>query len=128
MTPPPPIKLCGPRQRNFAKERIDAAPTGWVVTIKEPKRTDPQSKRFWAMIDDLVAANPNGLGYDKDTWKAAVLSALGREVRVVQGIEGEPVVVGYSSRRLTVREMSTAIEIMFKYGAEKGVIWSDDAR
>jgi hypothetical protein len=120
-----PVRLIGPRQREFAKARIDMAPDGWLAVVKEPTRTGDQSAKFFAMIGDLRRQKPEGRDMSKEAWKAVVLSALGMEDETVEGFNGEPVTVAASSRRLTVRQMSDCLEIMFAYGATHGIVWSD---
>jgi hypothetical protein len=119
------IRLTGPRQRDYAKSVIDGAPEGYVVIVREPKRNDEQNKRFHAMIDDLVRQNPNGEGYDKDMWKAAVIRSLNKEVQFLRDLDGELFPNPKRSSELTVREMSDAMEIIAEYGARHGVVFSD---
>lgn len=119
------VRLVGPNQRLYAKAQIDAAPDGYVVTIREPKRTDDQNRRFHAMIDDLVEQCPEGRRHDKETWKAIVMHALGKEMSFARGLDGDVFPLGIRSSALTVREMSDAMEIVSAYGAQHGVVWSE---
>jgi hypothetical protein len=120
-----PIRLTGQRQRAYACEQVAKAPEGWVVTLREPTRSLDQSARFHAMIDDLVAQKPQGREYDKEEWKAAILKSLGREIKILQDLDGDFFPVAPRSSKLTVREMSDAMEIMSAYGAQHGIVWSE---
>lgn len=103
------------------------APWGTRVEFKRAKRTLPQNDRMWAMLSDLAAQLPwHGLKLTPDDWKLVFLDGLDREVRAVPALDGKGFVnIGTSSSDLSKDEMSNLIELMFAFGAQHGVIWSD---
>lgn len=106
---------------------IMAAPVGMRVEFKQPKRTLEQSARMWAMLGDIAKQKEHfGQRYDADAWKAIFLHALGRETRFVPALDGAGFLpIGQSSSDLSVSEMSELIELLFAWGAQNDVRWSD---
>lgn len=99
------------------------------MEIKAGKRTLPQNDRLWAMLTDVAQQLVwHGKKLRPDDWKLVFMDALKRELRIVPNIDGTGFVnLGRSSSDLTKQEMSDLIEIIFKFGAEHGVEFQDDA-
>ena len=113
--------------RQRAHRWIDGLPTGTCVEFSEPRRTDEQSKRMWAMLTDIARQKEHaGQKLDPSEWKAVFLHALGRELRFLPALDGQGFVpLGMSSRALTKAEFRDLIELLFAWGAQNGVQWSD---
>ena len=120
------IILRGQSQRDLAKRMIDAAPTDAVVKIGAPGRTLSQNDKMWAMISDVSRAKPEGRTHTPEIWKALFMSACGHAVQFEQGLDGTPFPIGFRSSRLSKPQMSDLIEFIYSYGAEHGVVWSDE--
>jgi hypothetical protein len=97
------------------------------VIFKTSKRTLPQNDRMWAMLTDVASQVPwHGLKLDTEDWKLLFLDALKRELRMVPNLDGNGFVpLGRSSSDLTIEEMTDMIELIFKFGAEHGVIFHE---
>lgn len=119
------IILHADSQREHAMRIIAQAPKGYVVTVKEPKRTTEQNDKFWAMLTDLSLAKPEGRKGTPDDWKHWVMHACGFECQFEIGLDGRPFPVGFRSSKLTVKQMADLIEWMYAYGAEHGVQWRE---
>jgi hypothetical protein len=119
------VRLVGPSQRVLAKQLIDRAPLNALVKISEQKRTDEQSAKMWAMLSDISRAMPDGKRKSPEAWKGIAMHTLGLEVQFETDFNDRVFPLGLSSRRLTVRQMSDLIELLYAYGAEKGVVWSE---
>ena len=119
------IKLVSPRQRAFAKARIDAAPDGYLVTIREEKRRDAQNRRFWAMLHDIARAKPLGREMTADRWKLVMMHACGHACEFELGLDGKPFACGFHSSDLSVRQMADLITYMHWFGSEYHVPWSE---
>lgn len=112
---------------------FELAADGAVEIIVRPvksRRTLEQNAKLWAMLADIsrqVEWPVNGVMQRLDTedWKALMTSACRREVRMAAGIDGGVVMLGVSTRRMTVAELGDLIEFMHAFGAERGVVWSD---
>ncbi|TBY90463.1 NinB family protein [Rhizobium leguminosarum bv. viciae] len=117
--------------RQKAIDWIRRAPMGTRVEFKGPKRTLPQNDRMWAMLTDLsVQLAWHGQRLAPDDWKLVMLDALRREaheqLRIVPNTDGTGFVnLSTSSSDLSKDEMAALIEIIFAFGAQHGVEWSE---
>ena len=121
------VILCGNRQREFAKALVNAAPLGAVLNIREATRTTEQNAKLWAMLSDVSRAKPQDRRATPDVWKALFMNACGHAVQFEAGLDGRPFPIGFRSSRLTKAQMSEMIEFVYAFGAENGVIWTDEA-
>lgn len=104
-----------------------ATRAGMRVEFKEPKRTDDQNAKLWAMLTEVAAQVPwHGIKLHADDWKFIFLDALKRELRMVPNIDGTGFVnLGRSSSDLSKAEMSDLIELIHAFGASHNVSFND---
>lgn len=122
------IRLVGQSQRDFAKQMIDAAPTGYVVKIAAETRRDAQNRKLWPMIADLQRQVPGLEGFSAEDIKLRLLNALGVEMRFLPALEGQGMFpVGARSSTLTVDQFSGLVELIYAFGAKHNVRWSEPA-
>jgi len=93
-------------------------------------RTPLQNSKMWPMLTDIskqVKWSVNGkLGYlSEEDWKDIFSAELRKEQRIAQGLSGGFVLLGLRTSRLKTREMADMIEIMYAFGAEHNVVWTD---
>ena len=119
------ITLASDFQRHRAHQLIERAPAGYVMSLVEPKRTQEQNDRMWAMLTDVSVQMPGGRRHTPDDWKAIFMNACGWECQFVEGLDGRPFPKGFRSSHLTKSQMTAMIDFMFAWGAENGVVWSD---
>lgn len=99
-----------------------------IVRERKSKRSLDQNAKLNAMCGDLASQVVwHGQQISKDDWRHIFVAAYRKEQRVVPGINGGFVVLGASSRNLTVHECSEVMEMIYAFGAERGVSWSDPA-
>lgn len=112
--------------RQRAVDAVKSAPPGYVVSVKAPTRNLEQNARMWAMLADVAGqVDWYGKRLTPEDWKH-VFSASLRKLQVVPNLDGTGfVALGLSTSRMSTREMSDLIELMFAFGAERGVTWSD---
>lgn len=103
------------------------APLNTRVEFKEAKRSLPQNDRFWAMLTDVAKqVKWHGLKLSPDDWKLIFLASLHQEMRLVPNLDGTGFVnLGRSSSDLSKAEMSDLIELIFAFGAKRGVEFHD---
>jgi hypothetical protein len=119
------IFLVGAVQRQYAKNCIDEAPADYVCTLKQKTRTLEQNALMWALLTDLSEqVDWHGNKLTSDEWKD-VLSASLKKQKAVPGIDGGFVVIGARTSQMTKREMSDMCELIYAFGAEQGVIFSE---
>lgn len=121
------VIINGKADREKAAHWAWSAPYGTRVEFKAAKRTLPQNDRMWAMLTDVAQQLPwHGQKLRPDEWKLLFLDALDREVKAIPALDGKGFVnIGTSSSDLSKGEMTDLIELIFKFGAEHGVDWSD---
>lgn len=120
------VILRGEAQRQLAKRLIAAAPVDAVVTIKAPTRSLDQNAKMWAMISDVSRAKPEGRTLTPELWKSLFMQACGHEVQFLNGLDGMPFPVGFRTSRLNKAQFGDLLEFIAAYGAQHGVVWSDE--
>lgn len=122
------VILRGQSQKQFAKSLIDAAPADAIVQVRPANRTTDQNARMWAMLSDVSRSKPEGRHWTPETWKAAFMHVLGHHVRFCEGLDGSgPFPLGFSSSKLSVKQMADLITCIQEYGDRHGVVWTEPA-
>lgn len=116
------VILSGHPQRALAKQMIDRAPVGAVVTIRAASRTTDQNALLWSILSDISRAKPEGRCHTPEVWKCLFMSACGHAVQFEAGLDGRPFPVGFRSSRLTKAQFSDLVDFIYAWCAEKGVI------
>jgi hypothetical protein len=112
--------------RRNAINAIMAAEDGSRLTIAPAQRSNDQNAKMWAMLADVARAQPEGRNWTPETWKAAFMHYLGHQVMFADGLDGSgPFPVGFRTSRLTVGQMSDLITVIYQYGDEHGVEWTE---
>ncbi|MBF8642283.1 recombination protein NinB [Pseudomonas zeshuii] len=101
-----------------------------IVRPVKSRRTLIQNAKLWSMLADIarqVQWPVNGVmqHLDAEDWKALMTAAVRQEIRMAAGINGGVVMLGSSTRRMSVAEMGDLIEFMYSFGAERGVLWKE---
>lgn len=96
----------------------------------EPLRSIEANARMWAMLTDLSKQKQWPVDGElcwlsKEDWKVIISAGLKRHQRIAKGIEGGFVMLGVSTSKMKVGEMNDLIELLFSFGAEHGIAWSD---
>ena len=114
--------------RQRAVEAIRTAPEGMTVTIKPATRSLEQNSLLWPLLH-AVSQQVDWYGHKltPEQWKDVFTAALKRQ-KVVPGLDGGFVVVGASTSKMGKREFSDLLELIFAFGAEKGVVFDDQRR
>lgn len=119
------LKLTGREARKAACIAVMAAPDGWMVKVSEPTRSLEQNARLWPMLNDIASQVVwHGTKLIDEEWKDIFSAALKR-AKVVPGLDGGFVVLGQRTSNMSKSEFSELIELMFSFGAEHEVVWSD---
>jgi hypothetical protein len=115
--------------RQRAVDAVKAAPAGFVVTVAEPTRNSDQNSLLWALLTDVSQqVEWYGKRLTPEDWKH-VFSASLRKLTVVPNLDGSGfVALGMSTSRLSKREFSDLIELIYAFGAEREVAWSGPER
>ncbi|GGO89112.1 hypothetical protein GCM10011348_46100 [Marinobacterium nitratireducens] len=98
-----------------------------IVTLGRQKRSLSQNAKMWPMLTDLSnQVEWYGEKLSPEDWKHVMTAGLVKQ-RAVPGIEGGFVVLGVSTSKMKKETFSQLIELMYAFGAEQGVKWSESA-
>jgi hypothetical protein len=96
----------------------------YTVEVKEATRSNEQNARMWAMLGDVSKQVVwHGRKLTPEEWKHVFSASLKRQ-DVVPGLDGSFVVLGLSTSKMTVREMSDLMELIQVFGAQRDVRFS----
>lgn len=113
--------------RRRACQAVAEAPDGYTVTLAEPTRNLEQNAKLWASLADISEQVVwHGKRLSPEDWKHVFTASL-RKLTVVPNLDGTGfVALGLSTSRMTKREFSDLIELIAAFGAEHGVMWSNE--
>lgn len=109
--------------------RAMTQPMELILRPAKSKRTLEQNAKCWAMLGDIARQMPWVVDgrqqyLSSDEWKDIMTAAMKQEMRVAQGINGGIVLLGRRTRTMSIQDMGDLIELMYAFGAEKGIRWS----
>ena len=113
--------------RQRAVEAVQSAPEGYRVLIAEPKRSDSQADRFYAICTDLAKSGMEWCGKrrSKEDWKVLLLSAHAKATNehfeLTVGLEGEMVNLRESTTSLSVKRGASLIDYAESFCAMNGI-------
>lgn len=95
------------------------------LSVKEAKRSLPQNRLMWSRLGELSKSVVwHGQKLTAEEWKDVCTAALKRQ-KVVPGIDGGFCVLGSSTSRMTVAEMTEMLDFIEAFGAQQGVKFAD---
>ena len=120
------IRPCLEWAESMLTRALEAGPA--VIRLSRPTRTLDQNALMW---DVLTAISRQvewyGQKLSPEDWKH-VLSAALKGQKSIPGINGGFVVLGVSTSKMSIKEMSDLIELALCFGAEQGVHFKIDER
>ncbi len=122
------LRLANDAVRQRAIRWILRAPVGMIVEFREPTRSLDQNAKLWPMLTDISRqVEWYGQYLTAEEWKDVLTAGL-RKSKVVPGLDaGTFVVLGLHTSKLKVSEFSALIDLIYAFGAERGVEWSEPA-
>ena len=110
-----PFTLNSSKVRDRAIAAIRCAPLGYRVIIEEPKRTGEQNDAFHPRIREIAQRYPLcGQIRSEEQARLILMSGFrtwqGEQIEMATGLEGEPIALGLSTRKLKKSEASQVIE------------------
>lgn len=100
-----------------------------TVTVQQATRSTDQNAMLWSILTDLSnqcewAVDGQMVRLPPEDVKHILTAGLKRHQRMARGIDGGLVILGQSTSRMTVTEMSELITLGHAVGDERGVKWS----
>jgi hypothetical protein len=101
---------------------------GTVIDFRQAKRTNDQNALLWALLGDVAASvDWHGQKLEAEDWKTIFMNALNSEMRMVPALDGRGFVsLGTRTSKLTKSEMSDLIEVIYAFGATRGVVFHNE--
>jgi len=98
----------------------------YQIEAKPMTRTLEQNAKLWAMLTDISQqVNWHGQKLSQEDWKHIFSAALSQQ-RVVPNLDNNGfVVLGQSTSKMTVAQMTEMIELMHAFGAQNEVKFKD---
>ena len=123
------VRLIGPTQRAHAHRLIDAAAPTDVMKLAAETRRDRQNAKLHAMIGDLREQVPDMARFTVAQCKLRFMDALGEEMTYLPKLYGEGFFpVGAKTSTLTVAQFAGLVNLLYIYGGEQDVRWSEPSR
>ena len=120
------FRLVHAEARRRAVEAVRSSPVGYVVEVKDATRTLEQNALLWAVLTDVAEqVEWYGKKLTNEEWKDVFTASLKRS-KVVPGLDGGFVVLGQRTSTMTKREFSELVELIYAFGAEREVKWSNE--
>ena len=105
------------------------APEGSIAEFKDATRTLEQNAKMWPMLKDIakqVEWYENWL--TQDEWKD-FFSAIILKQKVIPNMEGTGfIAVGGRTSKMGKRMFSEMIELMYAFGSDHNVVWSEESK
>ncbi len=116
--------------RRNACEAVMSAPENFRVEIRERTRSLDQNALMWELLTTLSTnlqwpVNGKSETLTPDEWKDILSASLDQENRIAQGIRGGFVMIGKRTSKMSVRQMTDLIELIYAFGSEHGVTFTD---
>ena len=108
---------------DLARRGLVSGPVMLIVT--RPRRTKDQNAKLWPMLADISAqVDWHGQKLSAQDWKHVFTASLQKQ-KAVPGIDGGFVVLGVSTSSMTKKLFCDLVELIYAFGAEQGVSWSE---
>lgn len=119
------LALNNPAARAAARSLIDHAPDGAVVIVQDQTRTTEQNALLWPLLQDVSRqVDWYGRRLSDEDWKHVFTASLSK-LDVVPNLDGTGfVALGKSTSSMGKRRFSELVELIYAFGAQRGVQWS----
>lgn len=110
---------------NFIRQ-IDVSDPQEITIKSADRRSLEQNAKLWPMLDDVAKqVEWHGMWLQPNDWKDMFTASLSNQ-QVVPNLEGTGfVVVGGSTSLMSKKKFADLIEIIYCFGAERGIVWSE---
>jgi hypothetical protein len=121
-------RLATKAQRERFCRDVMRAPENWIGMLAEGTRSLLQNAKLHAMLTDVQRQDADMRQYSLADMKLRFLDALGTELRFLPKLENQGMFpVGLRTSTLTLEQCGILIDLVGKYGAEHGIVFSDES-
>lgn len=94
--------------------------------MSDKPRSLASNRLMWALLADIAdqvewQVNGHQQKIAAEDFKHILSASLFREQRIAEGVDGGFVILGQHTSKMTKAQMSDLIELLFAFGAERGV-------
>lgn len=113
--------------RRRAMACVADAPDGYVVEVREPRRSLDQNAMLWPLLECFAEqlrwpVNGAMVKLDAEEWKDILTAAYRNESqRIAMGLNGGMVILGMRTSKMGKKAFSEFIEFILATAAERGV-------
>lgn len=98
-----------------------------VMSLGRKKRSLDQNAKLWVLLAEVSRqVDWYGEKLSPEDWKHVFTASLTKQ-KAVPGIDGGFVVLGQSTSRMNKHQFSELIEVIYAFGANQGMTWSEPA-
>jgi hypothetical protein len=99
-----------------------------IVTVEKAKRSNEQNRKMWAVLNDIAKqVDWYGQNLDAEGFKHLITAGY-KKFKSVPSIDGNGfVMMGLSTKAMTISEMAKLIEHAQFFGEANGVKWSNES-
>lgn len=103
-----------------------------VIALGRERRSNSQNSKLWPMLQDVshqceLIINGSPCKASKEDWKHIFSASLYKQNRMALGVDGEIVYLGHSTSRMDKKTFAELIELIYAYGSNHDVRWSEPA-
>lgn len=112
---------------SWAAEILKTGLTGGPMSlfVGRPIRSQEQNDKMWPMLRDIAKqVKWSDAKLTAEEWKDIFTAAIKKQ-KLVPGLDGGLVVIGGHTSRMSRQELSELIELLYSFGTEKEVVWSE---
>lgn len=108
--------------RNLVSRWASNVQPGTTVEFRAPRRSNEANALMWSLLGQISKqVDWYGQKLSSEDWKDVLTASL-RRTRVVPGIDaGTFVPLGMRTSQMTKEEISDLLELIYAFGAERGV-------
>jgi len=108
--------------RNLVSRWASNVQPGTTVEFRAPRRSNEANALMWSLLGQISkSVDWYGQKLSSEDWKDVLTASL-RRTRVVPGIDaGTFVPLGMRTSQMTKEEISDLLELIYAFGAERGV-------
>lgn len=111
---------------HLIRKGLAAGPVVVTLGRDDQKRSNDQNRLLWKLLTDISQQVVYmERKHSPEVWKD-LISALWKGQKMLPGLDGGIVVLGVRTSRLTKKQFSELIEVIYATGSERGVQWSTD--
>ena len=116
------VQIKAPADRNLIARWAQNVPEGTTVEFRAPRRSLDQNALMWSLLQQISKqVDWYGQKLSSEDWNDVLTASL-RRTRVVPRIDaGTFVPLGMRTSQMTKEEISELIELVYAFGAERGV-------